>query len=115
MKSLLMPIAVLAFLASALAQDSQSLGEAARQNQEQKKAKHTLTNDDVSGSSSGSSSGAELAVAPGTMTKSDDAENKASTESSPATDDNSADQPKPDRSNVAGDVPGYTPEPKDRI
>ena len=48
MKSL-MWIAVFAFAACAYAQDTQSLGDAARQKQEQKKASRTFTNDDVSG------------------------------------------------------------------
>ena len=117
MKTLLMSIALLALLAAAAAQDSQSLGDAARQNQEQKKAKRTFTNDDVNSGTIES-----VAVpAPATSTASAGAaQGSASADgTSPGpnatADDPSAPQEKPDRSNVVGDIPGYTPEAKDRI
>src|SRR4051794_23958598 len=116
MKLFWMSFAVFALAVCGFAQDGTSLGEAAKRNQEQKKASRTFTNDDVN------SGTIESTVAPQSTNSSstNDGQSKddgsAKAESAGATADESAiPMEKPDRSNVAGDVPGYTPEPKDRI
>ena len=112
MKSLIW-IGVFAFATCAYAQQ-QSLGEAARQNQEQKKATRTFTNDDVSGGMIESTPAPQPAnsSASDAQTKDDGSDKTAVAGTS---DDATTVQAKPDRSNFVGDVPGETPEPKDRI
>lgn len=112
MKRGLMLIAVLAFTACAFAQE-QSLGDAARQNQEQKKAKRTFTNDDVNSATIESVATPQPASVADGQAKDDTKTGSDAAQAS--SDDPSADQTKPDRSNFVGDMPGYTPQPKDRI
>jgi hypothetical protein len=114
MKSFLMWIAVFAFATCAYAQETQSLGDAVRQNPERKKASRTFTNDDVNGGTIESVATPQPAstASADAQTKDDD---KAAPASTQTTDGAAADQPKPDRSNFVGDVPGETAEPKDRI
>jgi len=114
MKLFWMWIAVFAFGTFSYAQDTQSVGDAAHQNQEKKKASRIFTNDDVNSAtieSVATPQPATAAVADG-QTK-DDA--KTGSDPAQASDDSSTAQEKPDRSNFVGDVPGYTAEPKDRI
>ena len=117
MKKFLISAAVFAFAACSYAQDGQSLGDAARQNREQKKASRTLTNDDMNGSSSDSgTSTTQPAAAPaGDSQAKDNSAAKGDTATTQSSDDPSTDANKPDRSNFAGDAPGDTQEPKDRI
>jgi len=116
MKSLLMWTSVFAFAACVYAQDTQSLGDAARQKQEQKKASRTFTNDDVNG---GTIESTPVPQPAGTATADgqakDDGSAKADSTTGQISDDSSTAQTKPDRSNFVGDVPGETAEPKDRI
>jgi hypothetical protein len=116
MKRLLISAAVFAFAACSYAQEGQSLGDVARQNQEQKKAKHTLTNEDISGSDTDSGTAAQPVAAPaGDSQAKDDSPAKADSATAQSSDDTSTDATKPDRSNFVGDMPGVTQEPKDRI
>jgi hypothetical protein len=75
-------------------------------------SKHVITNDDISSSSPSSSTDSG---APATQVTPDSGESKPAGDSSQASGDDPAATTKPDRSNIVGDVPGYTPEPKDRI
>ncbi len=115
MKTWLMVMAALAFATCAVAQE-QSLGAAARQNQEQKKASRTFTNDDVN---SGTIESVPASQPASSTTADAQTKDDASTKADPAigqpADDSTADQAKPDRSNFVGDVPGETADPKDRI
>ena len=115
MKSWSIWIAVFAFAACAYAQE-QSLGEAARQNQEQKKASRTFTNDDVNG---GMIESTPPAPQPASAAVDGQAKADATTngpgDATATPDDATTSQAKPDRSNFVGDAPGDTPEPKDRI
>ena len=113
MKRLLISAVVFAFAACGYAQDGPSLVDAARQKQEQKKASRTFTNDDVNGGMIESTPAPQPVngIAVDAQTKDDADKTAAAAES----EDPAAVQAKPDRSNFAGDVPGYTPEPKDRI
>ena len=116
MKTLLMWMAVFAISAGACAQEP-SLGEAARQNQEQKKAKRTFTNDDVNSGTIESVAAPTPATstAPGGVTQGSASPDGAVPDPNTTAGDPAASQGKPDRSNFVGDAPGDNPEPKDRI
>ena len=115
MKRLLISVVMCALAACSYAQEGPSLGDAARQKQEQKKASRTFTNDDVNGGTIESTPVPQPAgpSAADAQAK-DDGSDKAASEAT-ASDGSTTDQPKPDRSNFVGDVPGETAEPKDRI